>query len=94
MFRTLFQLALRWEKNNNMPSRFHNKQKSLKRRFLLILGSIAFVCFFVLGIMVIFSDKILPDDYGYKKIVFGSLIIIYSVLRFARLLKKEEVDEE
>jgi len=77
-----------------MPSRFHNKQKSLKRRFLLILGSIAFVCFFVLGIMVIFSDKILPDDYGYKKIVFGSLIIIYSVLRFARLLKKEEVDEE
>jgi cytochrome c biogenesis protein CcdA len=76
-----------------MPSRFHNKQKSLKRRFLLILGIITFIGFFVLGLMVIFWDKILPD-YGYKKILFGCLIIIYSVLRFARLLRKEEDDEE
>ncbi len=42
--------------------------------------------------MVIFWDKILPDN-GYKKI-FGCLIIIYSVLRFSRLFRKEEDNEE
>ncbi len=42
--------------------------------------------------MVIFSDKILPDN-GYKKIL-GWLIIIYSVLRFSRLFRKEEDNEE
>jgi len=75
-----------------MPYRFHNKQKSLKRRFLLILGVIAFICFLTLGLMVMFWDKILPDT-GYKKI-FGCLIIIYSILRFSRLFRKEEDNEE
>ncbi len=42
--------------------------------------------------MVMFWDKILPDT-GYKKI-FGCLIIIYSILRFSRLFRKEEDNEE
>jgi cytochrome c biogenesis protein CcdA len=77
-----------------MSSNFRNKQKSLKRRFLLILGAIAFVCFLGRGLMVIFTDQVLPDDYGNWKIAFGGLIIVYSVLRFARLFKKDEDDEE
>jgi hypothetical protein len=72
-----------------MPFNFNDKQKSPQRRFLLILGAAAFICFFTLGIMVIFWDRILPD-YGNKKILFGGFIIVYSVLRFARLLKKEK----
>jgi hypothetical protein len=76
-----------------MPSRFHNKQKSLKRRFLLILGVTAFISFIALGLMVIFWDQILPG-YGYKKILFGCLIIIYAVLRLWRVLRKDADDEE
>ncbi len=77
-----------------MPSGFHNKQKSLKRRFLFILGAAAFVCYLAFGLLVIFWDEILPD-YGYKKVMFGCLLIIYGTYRFARLFKKEEeVDEE
>jgi hypothetical protein len=73
-----------------MPFRFfNNKQKSPQRRFLLILGAVAFICVFGLGLMVIFWDKILPD-YGNKKILFGGLIITYAILRFARLFKKNE----
>jgi uncharacterized membrane protein SirB2 len=77
-----------------MASNFINKQKSLQRRFLLILGAIAFLCFLGLGLMVIFTDQVLSDDYGNWKIAFGCLIIIYSVLRFSRLFKKDKNDEE
>jgi len=66
----------------------NEEQKSPKRRFLLILGVTAFLCFFALGLMVIFWDRMLPNLSKVQKIGFGSLIIIYSVLRFARLLRK------
>ncbi len=77
-----------------MSPDFMNKQKSLKRRFLLILGAIAFICFLGLGLMVIFTDLVLPADSGYTKPLFGGLIIVYSVLRFSRLLKKDDDDKE
>jgi uncharacterized membrane protein YidH (DUF202 family) len=76
-----------------MPSEYRNKQKSLKRRFLLILGVVAFICYLAFGLMVIFWDKILPD-YGYKKTLFGCLLIIYGIYRFTRVFKKEDTDEE
>jgi uncharacterized membrane protein HdeD (DUF308 family) len=76
-----------------MPLGFNNKQKSPKRRFLLILGAAAFVCYLSFGLLVIFWDEILPD-YGYKKVLFGCLLIIYGIFRFTRLFKKEEGDEE
>jgi hypothetical protein len=76
-----------------MSFKFNDKRKSPKKRFLLILGAVVFVCFLGLGFMVIFSDKILPGA-GYQKPLFGGLIIIYSILRFSRLLKKEENEEE
>ncbi|MBC7398668.1 MAG: hypothetical protein H7289_01890 [Mucilaginibacter sp.] len=76
-----------------MPSEFNSKQKSLKRRFLFILGAAAFVCYLAFGLLVIFWDEILPD-YGYKKVLFGCLLIIYGIYRFARLFKKEEGEEE
>ncbi len=73
-----------------MSSTFDKKQKSLKRRFLLILGLVTFICFFAFGIMVIFWDGFalqLPD---YQRKIFGGMIVIYSILRFSRLLKKDE----
>lgn len=71
----------------------NKKQKSLNRRFLLILGAAAFICFLVLGFMIIFWDRLPLDMPRYQRLVFGGVIIIYSVIRFSRLLKKEQ-DEE
>jgi hypothetical protein len=68
--------------NNN------NKQKSPERRFLLILGVTAFVCFCSLGLLIIFWDSMLPDFPKTQKIGFGLLIITYAVIRFARLIKR------
>jgi len=66
-----------------------NKQKSPARRFLLILGVTLFICFFVFGLLVIFWDKMVPNLPQNQKILFGGLIIVYSVIRFARYLRKK-----
>ncbi len=66
-----------------------NKQKSLTRRFLLILGVTAFISFCSLGLMIIFWDKMLPNLPKIQKIGFGIVIIIYALVRFSRLLKKD-----
>ena len=75
-----------------MPSIFDDKQKSLKRRFLLIIGSITFACFVGFGLMIIFWDAIAPQLQGYQRVLFGSMIILYSVLRFSRILRKDKND--
>jgi len=72
-----------------MSLNFNDKQKSLKRRFLLIIGIIAFVCFCALGGMVMFWDEFPVDLLPWQRKVFGALIVLYSVLRFSRLLKKD-----
>jgi hypothetical protein len=69
---------------------FHNKQKSLTRRFLPILRA---VVFFAAGVTVILWDKVLPE-YGYKKTLFGCLLMLYAVVRFVLLLRKERKDDE
>jgi cytochrome c biogenesis protein CcdA len=66
----------------------HNEQKSPKRRFLLILGVTAFICFCCLGLMVIFWDKMLPNISKLQRIGFGTIIILYGILRFSRILKR------
>ncbi len=71
----------------------NNRQKSLKRRFLLILGITAFVSFCALGLMLIFWDRMLPTFPKTQKLVFGCIIIIYAGLRFSRLIKREQ-DED
>jgi hypothetical protein len=73
-----------------MLSGFHNKQKSPARRFLPILRAVVFLA---AGIAVICWDKVLPD-YGYKKTLFGCLLILYAVVRFVLLLRKEKRDDE
>ncbi len=75
-----------------MLHRYQDKEKSLTRRFLLILGVVTFICFLVLGAMIIWG--VIPLELPkYQKVLFGSLIVVYSVLRFSRLLKKRP-DEE
>ncbi|RKR81238.1 hypothetical protein BDD43_1383 [Mucilaginibacter gracilis] len=70
----------------------NKKQKSLNRRFLLILGGAAFICFLVLGSMLIFWDRFGLSQT--QRFAFGGVIIIYGIIRFARLLRKEKNEEE
>jgi cytochrome c biogenesis protein CcdA len=73
-----------------MSSAFDSKQKSLKRRFLFILGLVVFVCFFSFGVMIIFWDGIAQDMPVYQRRIFGGLVIAYSIVRFSRLLRKDK----
>jgi len=66
-----------------------NEQKSPKRRFLLILGVIAFTALIVFGLMVVFWDRMLPNIPKTQKMLYGILIIIYAFIRFARVFRKE-----
>ncbi|MFD0751710.1 hypothetical protein ACFQZS_16280 [Mucilaginibacter calamicampi] len=72
-----------------MSLKFDSKQKSLKRRFLLILGAVTAVCVLALGLMVIFWKDMLPQLSSFQRTGFGVLIMVYAVLRFARLLRKD-----
>jgi peptidoglycan/LPS O-acetylase OafA/YrhL len=71
----------------------NNRQKSPKRRFLLILGVTAFVCFVALGVMIIFWDSMLPNLDKTTRVIFGVIIIIYAAVRFSRIIRREK-DEE
>jgi len=73
-----------------MANTFRDKQKSLKRRFLLILGLVTFVCFFAFGVMLIFWDGIAQQLPAYQRRIFGVMVILYAMLRFSRILKKEK----
>ena len=56
---------------------------------MLILGVTAFISFCCLGLMIIFWGQMLPNLPRIQKVVVGLVIIIYAVLRFARLLKRD-----
>ena len=68
---------------------FHTKfmKKSLKERFLLVIGLLFFLLYFVLGLIVIFWKEfplIMEPTY---RIAFGVILIVYSFLRFMRFFK-------
>jgi hypothetical protein len=76
-----------------MSINFNKEQKSPKRRFLLILGTAAFICFIVLGLMIMLWDRLPLQLEPYQRKLFGGFIIIYAVLRFSRVFRKDK-DEE
>ncbi|NBU80478.1 MAG: hypothetical protein EBS55_02365 [Flavobacteriaceae bacterium] len=65
------------------------QKKSLKERFLLVIGILFFLIYLTLGLLIIFW-KSLPLTLEYKyRIVFGIILIVYSFLRFLRFFNKE-----
>ena len=79
-----------------MPYKFDSKQKSLKRRFLLILGVATLIACVTFGLMIMFYDPLIErlDMSKTERLALGALLLLYSVLRFSRLFKRDPQDEE
>jgi peptidoglycan/LPS O-acetylase OafA/YrhL len=72
---------------------FDFKQKPLKKRFLLILGLVTFICFIGLGFMIMFWNQLPLNMTKTQRYGFGSVIIIYAIIRFSRLFKRDETEK-
>ena len=79
-----------------MLSNNNEKQKSPKRRFLLILGVATLIACVSFGLMIMFYDPLIEklDMSKNERLALGGLLLLYSVLRFSRLFKKAPQDEE
>ena len=66
----------------------HTKQKSPKRRFLLILGGLLFISIVILGLMIMFWKHFPLPLSQWQRYTFGALFIIYGILRFIRIQSK------
>lgn len=68
--------------SNNLP------KKSLKERFLLVLGIVFFLMYLAMGLAIIFWKKIPLDmSFGYR-VALGSILIVYAFARFIRFFQK------
>ena len=62
------------------------KKKSLKERFLLVLGILFFLVYLVLGLFIIFMKEFpIAMDATYRS-AFGIILIVYAFFRFIRLI--------
>jgi cytochrome c biogenesis protein CcdA len=62
------------------------QKKSLKGRFLLVIGILFLLSYLVLGLLVIFMKYFpLQMQYNYR-VAFGVLLIVYSFFRFIRII--------
>jgi|GEM_PF-518239 len=79
-----------------MSYKFNFQQKSLTRRFLLILGFATLIACVSFGLMIMFYQPLIDqlDMSKTERLAIGALLLLYSVLRFSRLFKKDPVDEE
>jgi undecaprenyl pyrophosphate phosphatase UppP len=71
-----------------MSSNLHDKQKSPKRRFLL-LNVIRLIAVVTVGLLIMFYNKFDLNLSNVQKMVVGGLFIVYGVLRFTLSLKNQ-----
>jgi cytochrome c biogenesis protein CcdA len=62
------------------------QKKSLKERFLLVLGILFFIIYLVMGLMIMFWKKLPLDMEPKYRYALGGLLIVYSAIRFLRLI--------
>jgi uncharacterized membrane protein (DUF485 family) len=62
------------------------KKKSLKERFLLVLGILFFLVYLVLGLFIIFMKNFPLAIQAEYRIAFGVLLIVYASFRFVRII--------
>ncbi|OUD35413.1 hypothetical protein FPG59_10350 [Flavobacterium sp. FPG59] len=62
------------------------KKKSLRERFLLVLGILFFLLYLILGLFIIFMNNFpLAMDRIYR-VAFGVILISYASFRFFRII--------
>lgn len=74
--------------NNNKTNK--RVQKSPKVRFLLVLGIVFFLIYFILGITVIFWKEFPLNLSTTYRIAFGVLLIAYAFFRFIRIIQNNK----
>ena len=65
------------------------QEKSLKERFLLVIGILFFLIYLVLGLIVIFWDMLFIKQFPIAmqpvyRMAFGVILIVYSFFRLFR----------
>ena len=73
---------------NNLTDNF--MKKSLKERFLLVIGILFFLIYLTFGLLIIFWKELplaISDNY---RIALGVILIVYSFLRFIRFFNNKE----
>lgn len=66
------------------------KKKSLKERFLLVIGMLFFFLYLVLGLIFIFWKNIPITMQPNYRIAFGILLILYAYIRFTRFFATQK----
>ena len=62
------------------------QKKSLKGRFLLVIGILFFLVYLVLGLFIIFMKNFPIQMQSSYRIAFGVVLIVYSFIRFVRII--------
>ncbi|OYX82104.1 MAG: hypothetical protein B7Y83_15950 [Flavobacteriales bacterium 32-34-25] len=62
------------------------KKKSLKERFLLVIGILFFMIYLVLGLIILFMKDFPMDMPMNYRIAFGVLLIVYAFIRCWRII--------
>ena len=70
--------------SNNLTDNF--MKKSLKERFLLVLGILFFCLYLVLGLFIIFMNNFPLNMQPVYRVAFGVLLIAYASFRFFRII--------
>ncbi|WP_461450538.1 hypothetical protein [Mucilaginibacter sp.] len=76
-----------------MSSNLHDKQKSLTRRFLLILGVATLLCVTIFGLMIMFNNNLELNMGTTQRMAVGGLLVAYGIYRSFRIFKKQPQDE-
>jgi predicted ferric reductase len=64
----------------------NKEKKSLKERFFLVIGIVFFVAYLAIGLTIIFWKNFPFDMKPSYRIAFGAVLIVYSFIRFFRII--------
>jgi uncharacterized membrane protein YbhN (UPF0104 family) len=70
------------------------KKKSLKERFLLVISLLNFLAFCVLGLLLLFWEKLKLNLPNNLQLIVGCLIIIFGFIRFITQVNRLNTTED